>query len=73
MHSILMCIRSKLEDAAFKTNITMDRRELIQTNHFELVDGKFLVLVNLEGQYSLWPGLVAGQNVRGYALCMSMQ
>lgn len=62
MHSILMYIRSKLEDAASKTNTTMERRELIQTNHFELVDGKFLVLVNHEGQYSLWPGFVAVPN-----------
>ena len=29
------------------------------TNPFEQVDGKFLVLVNHEGQYSLWPGFAA--------------
>ncbi|WP_339218800.1 MbtH family protein [Paenibacillus sp. FSL W7-1332] len=32
------------------------------TNPFEQVDGKFLVLVNHEGQYSLWPGFAAVPN-----------
>ncbi|MGG4090807.1 MbtH family protein [Paenibacillus lautus] len=32
------------------------------TNPFEQVDGKFLVLVNQEGQYSLWPDFAAVPN-----------
>jgi MbtH protein len=36
------------------------------TNPFDDPDGKFLVLVNIDGQYSLWPSFVevpAGWNV----------
>ncbi|MCM3259262.1 MbtH family protein [Paenibacillus lautus] len=29
------------------------------TNPFEQADGKFLVLMNHEGQYSLWPAFAA--------------
>jgi MbtH protein len=45
----------------------VDRRALAVHNPFDRSDGTFLVLVNAEGQHSLWPAFA--ESPRGWTVC----